>query len=641
MGVQEIGQLGDGQKHRANMQALLTDLRAMEFMLEKGMFETGIRRIGAEQEIALVDRANQPAPVGPELLDLIDDERATTEIGRFNLEFNCSPCELTASALRDVHHEIEGLVEIATKYASSMDVTPIMVGILPTIQPEHLSLEFMTPRPRYTALNDLITAARGGRYELRIKGTDELAYTHDSIMIEALNTSFQLHFQVAPDEFAACYNAAQAVTGPMLAASANSAVLFGKRLWHETRIAIFEQTVDTRGDVPAERDMLKRVRFGERWVDSSVLELFKADITRFRSLFSPESSEDSLAIVEAGQVPKLHALQTHNSTLYRWNRPCYGITNGKPHLRIENRVLPAGPTIADEIAGAALWFGLMTQMPKVYPDLTSRMPFEDARANFVAAGRNGLDCKQRWIDGVSISARDLLLDELIPMARAGLAECGIDGADIEYYLGIMQKRIETGRNGAQWTIDSVAKIHEQGTRAERLSSLTAATIARQKTGKPGHEWALAELNEGGTWQHHYMRVGQYMNTDLYTVQADELIDLAASIMEWEHVRHVPVEDDAHRLVGLLSYRALLKLVSDPAKRHSGEPIAVSEIMDRDPISVSPETLTIEAIEMMRRNGTSCLPVVSDGKLVGIVTEHDFMRIAGQLLEEQLRSGSGQ
>jgi CBS domain-containing protein len=639
MGVQEIEQAGDGQKHRANMQILLSDLRALELMLEREMFETGICRIGAEQEIALVDDANQPAPVGPELLEIIDDERATTEIGRFNLEFNCSPVELSGSALRDVQMEIEELIGNATRCAAQMNATPVMVGILPTLQHEHLSLDFMTPRPRYFALNERITQARGGKYNISIKGTDELAFSHGNVLVEALNTSFQLHYQVEPKQFAACFNVAQAITGATLAAAANSPVLFGKRLWHETRIAIFEQTVDTNGEIPAERDKLKRVRFGEKWVKESVLELYRDDIARFRSLFGAENAEDSIAAVEQGRAPKLTALQTHNSTLYRWNRPCYGITDGKPHLRIENRVLPSGPTVLDEIANAALWFGLMMQMPRVYPDLSERMPFEDARANFVAAARNGLDCKQRWIDGRTLSVRELLLDELIPMARKGLESCRIDSADIDRYLGVISSRVAGGRNGARWMIDSVAKIHDHGTRAERLASLTAATINRQRSGVPVHEWALAELNECGTWKHHYLRVGQYMKTDLFTVQEDELIDLAASIMEWEHVRHIPVEDSEHQLVGLLSYRALLKLVSDPKKLRGAESIAVSDIMNRDPVSVSPDTPTLEAIALMRSRGTSCLPVVSEGKLVGIVTEHDYMRIAGQLLEDQLRAES--
>jgi CBS domain-containing protein len=640
MGVQEIEEEQGGHQHRATMGHVLNDLGALELMLDKGMFETGVRRIGAEQELALVDDAFSPAPVGPQVLDELDEPRATTELGRFNMEFNLSPMDLAGSALRDVQGEIEELMERARVVAARHHAKPILIGITPTLLQEHLSLEYITPRPRYFALNERITSAKGGSYDIRIKGIDELQFTHDNIMVESLNTSFQLHFQVSPDEFALSYNCAQLIAAPTLAAAANSAVLFGKRLWHETRIAIFEQTVDTSGaEIPSQRDVLKRVRFGEKWVESSVLELYREDIARFRSLFGSEKEEDSIAMVERGEVPKLYGLATHNSTLYRWNRPCYGITNGLPHLRIENRVLPAGPSVVDEIANAALWFGLMVQMPKVYPDLASRMPFEHARANFVAGARNGLNFKMHWVDGASISVRDLLLEELIPLARSGLKSCEIDQGDIEEYLGIIEARVASGHNGARWMFDSAAGIREYGTQSERLSSLTAATISRQQSGKPVHEWTRAELGEGGSWKHHFARVGQYMRTDLFTVQSDELIDLAASIMDWEKVRHIPVEDDKHNLVGLLTYRAILRLVSDP-KRKQGA-VSVADIMEHNPITATPETPTLEAIELMRANGASCLPVVSGAKLVGIVTEHDYMRIAGQLLEDQLRANPDQ
>lgn len=640
MGVQDVGQEQGGQQHRNAIGHVLKDLSALEMMLERGMFETGIRRIGAEQELALVNRSYDPAPVGPEVLQDLNEPKATTEIGRFNMEFNLDPAELTGSALRLMEQEILELLTRARVAAEAHGAQPILIGILPTLQQEHLSLDFITPKPRYHALNDRITKARGGKYNIRIKGIDELKFTHDNILVEGLNTSFQLHFQVCPDEFALAYNAAQLITAPCLAAAANSAVLFGKRLWNETRIAIFEQAVDTSGDdMPAQRDVLKRVRFGERWVQDSVLEIYRDDVVRFRSLFAAGTEEDAMGKVERGEVPKLYGLQTHNSTVYRWNRPCYGTTNGKPHLRIENRVLPAGPSVGDEVANAALWFGLMTQIPRVYPDLAQRMPFEHARANFVAAARNGLQFKMHWFDDSNVSVRDLLLDELIPLARTGLGSCGIDDADIEHYLGMIEARVACGRNGARWMLDSVAKIHDKGTRAERLSTLTAATISRQNSGIPVHEWSLPELTESGCWTQHYGRVGQYMHTDLLTVQEDELIDLAASIMDWEKVRHIPVEDEQNNLVGLVTYRSILRMVADPklrSKLREGGSVSVSEIMHKAPLTVTPETTTLDAIELMRQNGASCLPVVSDHKLVGLVTEHDFMRIAGQLLEAQLR-----
>lgn len=637
MGVHQIGQADSGPGHRAAMQRVLNDLRALEAMLERGMFETGITRLGAEQELAFVDRAWQPAMVGPEVLQALDEPRATCEIGRFNLEFNCTPREFTGSCLRDLHRELEELVGAATRAAAGLGARPILTGILPTLTPEHLSLEALTPKPRYLTLNERITALRNGRYDLRIRGTDTLNFTHDNIMVEALNTSIQLHYQVDPDRFADTFNVAQLVAAPVLAACANSPVLFGKRLWHENRIAIFEQIVDTAGDAPVERDVLKRVRFGEKWCETGVLELYKADVARFRSLFAAEHEEDPIALVERGVAPKLAALQAHNSTMYRWNRPCYGVTDGKPHLRIENRVLPAGPTILDEVAGAALWFGLMRRLSGTLGDLRDRMAFEHARTNFVNAARQGMDAQLRWLDDRSVSARALLLDELIPEAREGLAEAGIDEADARLYLDIMHDRVDSGRNGARWMLDSVANMRGQGTRAERLTTLAVATCTRQESGAPGHEWPIAELHEAGVWKLHYARVGQYMTTDLFTVGPDELIDLAASIMDWERVRHVPVEDEQHRLVGLISYRCLLKLIADPKRRAQGE-ICVADIMNPNPLTVSPETPTLEAIELMKARGASCLPVVANGKLVGLVSEHDYMRIAGRLLEEQLRAG---
>lgn len=636
MGVQDIDQRHGGQQHRATIQHVLNDLRALEMMLEKGMFETGIRRIGAEQELALVNSTFDPAPVGPEVLEALNEPKATTEIGRFNMEFNLDPAELKGSALSDMRQEILELLTHARVAAAAFDAQPILVGILPTLQQEHLARDFITPNPRYFALDERITKARGGKYDIRIKGIDELKFTHDNVLVEGLNTSFQLHYQVSPAEFALAYNTAQLITAPCLAAACNSAVLFGKRLWNETRIAIFEQAVDTSGEeMPSQRDVLKRVRFGERWVVDSVLEIYRDDVVRFRSLFAAGKHEDAIGLVEQGKVPKLHGLQTHNSTVYRWNRPCYGTTNGKPHLRIENRVLPAGPSVLDEVANAALWFGLMTQIPKIYPDLTDRMPFEHARANFVAAARGGMNSKMHWIDDATISVRDLLLEELIPLARTGLRACAIDENDIDLFMGTIEARVASGRNGARWMLNAVAKIRDYGTRSERLSTLTAATISRQNSGIPVHEWSLPELGEGGCWTQHYGRVGQYMRSDLFTVQEDELIDLAASIMDWEKVRHIPVEDEGHNLVGLVSYRSILRVISDPKLRMKGS-VSVSEIMHRDPVTATPETTTLDAIGMMRDHGASCLPVVRDRKLVGLVTEHDFMRIAGQLLEAQLR-----
>ncbi len=637
MGTQEVEQVS-GEQRRLFMQRLLTDVKALERMIDEGLFETGVRRIGAEQELVLVDDHWQPAPVAVEVLERINDERVTHELGRFNAEFNCDPIVFDGDCLSRMRAQIEELLAVVTAASAPSGARPLLIGILPTLQLSHLCRDNIVPKPRYYALDELIRAQRGGNYELRIKGIDEITIEHESIMLEALNTSFQLHYQVEPSEFALAFNTAQALAGPILAACVNSPVLFGKRLWRETRIAIFQQAVDTRPEAsPHERDLLARVRFGEKWCEESVLELFKEDVARFRVMFGAETDEAPLDALDDGRIPKLTALCTHNSTVYRWNRPCYGITGGKPHLRIENRYLPSGPSVIDECANAALWFGLMKAVPAAFPDLTQRLGFEDAANNFVAAARAGLESQLAWLDERSLSATELVREVLLPLAREGLAAANINASDADELLEVIDRRVETARTGARWMLASVAGMQGQGTRAERLSALTAGAASRQDLGEPVHTWDPATLEEAGAWERNYQRVGQYMNTDVLTVQEDELIDLAASIMDWEHVRHVPVEDDDHNLVGMLSYRELLKLLADPKRKNADQTVAVGDLMRRDPVCVTPETPTIEAIELMRERKISCLPVVAEGsrKLVGIVTEHDYMRIAGKLLEREL------
>jgi len=637
MGTHEIRHNDEGGQHRRYMSRLLADLRALDRMLAEGRFETGVRRVGAEQELVLIDEFWNPAPVGTDVLARISDPRVTTELARFNLECNCDPLSFSGGCLSRLESELRGLVALVADAAEPSGASVVLVGILPTLHMSDLGWNNITPKDRYYALNDRISKLRGGRYELAIKGIDELTVRHETLMLEALNTSFQLHWQVDPGEFARAFNVAQAISGPMIAACANSPVLFGKRLWHETRIAIFEQAVDTRsGDSPHERDILARVRFGEDWCKSCVTELYRADVARCRMIFGPTVEEDPIAELDAGRTPKLAALQTHNSTVYRWNRPCYGITGGKPHLRIENRLLPAGPSIVDEVAGAALWFGLMASLVDEMPDLTERMDFDDAKGNFITAAKTGLNAQFVWLDGERLPAHALLTDRLIPAARRGLEKAGIDRADIDRYLGIIERRVTSGQTGAQWMLSTVAKVRGRGTKAERLCALTAGIGTRQRSGEPVSAWTVGDLSESGDWRPNYVRVGQYMTTNLFTVDEEESVELVASIMDWHQIRHVPVEDDRNRLVGLVTHRRLLRALAN-LRGGRLEDLAVRDVMLTEPVTGVPEMTTLEAIESMKAKGLSCLPIVSDGCLVGIVTEHDFMRIAGHLLEASLRA----
>ncbi len=623
----------DEQQRRAFMRALLDDVSALEKMLDEGLFETGIRRVGAEQEMFLIGPGAEPAPIATEVLAEINDPAFTTELARFNLEANLPPYEFGGGCLRTIEETLKAFVHKAREAAAKFDSDIFLTGILPTLQMSDLSLNNMTPVPRYAALNDAMVHLRGGKFRCNIKGIDEFYVEHDNVMLEACNTSFQIHFQVAPDEFARLYNLAQAVTAPVLAAAVNSPLLAEHRLWHETRVALFQHSVDDRSGTALARGQRPRVSFGDRWLDRSVLEIFREDIARYRVVLAGDVDEKPLEVLAAGDVPKLRALNLHNGTVYRWNRACYGTKDGIAHLRIENRVLPAGPTILDEVANAAFYFGLMTALSEEFEDITKVMDFDDAKANFVAAARHGLRAQFSWTKGKSSTAADLILSRLLPLARAGLKHRNIDSSDIDRYLGVLQERVESGRTGSQWMLDSLSTMDRRGTAHARCQALTSAGVARQKSGQPVHTWTLAAASDMKDWRHSYKTVGQFMTRDLFTVRPDDLVDFAANLMDWEYIRHVPVEDADGHLVGLISHRTLIRLL---AKGVRGEPVTVSEIMKADPVCVSPGTPTLEAIEIMRRRRVGCLPVVDQGRLVGILTERDLIEVSAKLLDEQLR-----
>ena len=634
MGEQNVAQTADEKTRRAFMKALLDEVRALEDMLNAGMIEGGIRRIGAEQEMFLVDGASRPALTAMQILERIDDPRFTHELGLFNLEANLSPLELGGDCLRQLEKEADEVYRIAREKAAEVDSRIALVGILPTLTREHLTLDAMVPTARYFALNEALLRLRGSNFQFSIKGIDQLHFNHDNLMLEACNTSFQVHFQVGAEEFASLYNIAQAVTGPLLASCVNSPILLGKRLWHESRIAVFEHSIDARSEAHAARGHKPRVHFGDHWIDQSVIEIFQEDIARFRVILTTEFEEDPIGMVARGEVPRLKALCLHNGTVYRWNRACYGISdNGKPHLRIENRVIPSGPTVLDEVANSAFFFGMMSKLSHSIDDIRDHLSFSDAKSNFMAAAREGLRAQQVWFGERQITAQELILEELLPLAREGLGDAGIDPDDIDRYLGVIQKRVESRRTGARWQLESLDHMREKGSENERLRALTGSMVEQAQSGKPVAEWELGDICGTQDWRDSYRTVGQFMATDLFTVRPDDIVDFAASLMEWRYVRHVPVEDDTGQLLGLISHRQLLRLIA--RGNRNDESVTVRDIMRPDPITVSPDTTTVQAIRLMRENRLSCLPVTEDGKLVGLVTEYDLVVVAGRLLETYL------
>ncbi len=636
MGDQDVRRDEDAVRLRSFISRLLCDVQALERMLSEGMIESGVHRIGAEQELFLVDASRRPAPRALELLERVADPHYTTELGLFNLEINLDPLPFEDDCLSRLERQLDGALARLREAARECGAEVVLTGILPTLRKSDLALACMTPRPRYRALNSVLRQLRGGDYEFRLKGADELNVKHDSVMLEAACTSFQVHYQVEPAEFARCYNLAQAMTAPLLAAAANSPLLFGRRLWRETRIPLFQQSIDTRQAAHHMRERAARVSFGRQWVRDSILELIQEDLARFRVLIESDVEEDSLEVLEQGGLPELKALRTHTGTVYRWNRGCFGIGEGKAHLRIENRVLPAGPTVVDEVANAAFFLGLLRGGQEAYGDVAAAMPFHDAEANFLAAAQRGLDAQFAWVDGKAAPARDLIRRELLPLAREGLRAAGLRSEDGDRYLGVVEQRVASGRTGASWLLRSLTDMQGADTREALLSALTAATVNRQWEGAPVHEWPLARVEEGRVRRLQDLRIEEFMTTDLFTVHPDEPVDLVARLMDWKRIRHVPVEDEQGKLAGLISCFEVLRHCASASRAADGGPAPVSAVMQPRPMTVAPEAPVLEAIALMRREKSDYLLVVKEERLVGIVTEPDILDLTARLLGDAAR-----
>ena len=634
MGDKKVTRSYDGRAMREFTLAVLNDLQALESMLDAGVIESGVRRIGAEQEMFLIDNAMHPAPIVEEVIAKANDARLTTEIGRFNLEANLTPLEFKSDCLSRLEEELDEVLRVVRNAARSMKGDIVLAGILPTIQPSDLTEGNLTPNPRYFEINRVVSELHGENRFIHIKGLDELQVILQDTFVEFCNTSFQVHLQVGAAEFADVYNWSQAISAPVLASAVNSPLLLNNRLWHETRIALFQLATDTRSPIHQLRRQPPRVHFGNRWMAGSLIESLRNDVVRYRVLLTQSVEKDSLAELAAGNIPDLRAWRLHNSTIWRWNRACYGVTDGKPGLRIEARYLPAGPSVADEIANAAFLLGLHIAAPAEFGDVKKRISFDAVKNNFYNTARYGLDSQISWLDGKCRPAAKLILDELLPVARAGLEAVRIDRSDIDRTLGTIEQRVAERKSGAAWMLASLAQMDPRAKQNVRMRSLTAAMKANQETGLPLHSWELANVPETSDWIDNYKSVEQFMATDLFTVRPDDVLGLAASLMEWRHVRHVPVEDDSGVLVGLITHRDLVRLV---AHHENGQKnIPVRDVMKTDLVTVEAGTPTLDALNLMREKNIGALPVVSDGKLLGLVTAHDFLTVSTKLFEERLR-----
>ncbi len=642
MGEQKVSIVKDNHSMHRFVRQLLNDVKALEYMLENDWFEKDKIRIGAEQEMCLVcNKTFKPMPIAIEALEKMKDfEWVETELARFNLEINLTPHEFSGDCLKKLEQEIQTNLKLVKDRLKTMDTEVLLTGILPTLRKFDLEKHNLTPKKRYFALIDSIHSQLiGNAFELRLTGIDELLVKHNSPLLEACNTSFQVHLQVSPDEFIRMHNFAQALAAPTMAIAANSPIVFGRRLWHESRIALFQQSLDTRTTHEHMRERSPRVNFGTHWTYESILDIYKEDIARFRVLLAGDVEEDSIKLVSEGKVPKLRALQVHNSTVYRWNRPCYGISpNGKPHLRIENRVLPAGPTVLDEMANAAFWLGAMIGISKEYDTVTNKMKFAEAKDNFVKAARYGIDATFSWFNDQKIGACELVLKELLPLAREGLKTQKVKKADIDKYLGIIEERAKKHMNGARWSLRSYTDLQEKSGHDEALTCLTAAMLKNQNKGIPIHEWPKPNLSDLEDYKPTKLKVEEFMTTDLFTVQKDDIIELVAEMMDWRKIRYTPVESKKGKLIGLVTSRLLLRYYANKNKLDSNQDTTVKDIMIQAPITISPDATLSKAMHMMQENRIGCLPVIQHDELVGIITEMDFLRISARLMERLDQKG---
>ncbi|MER5185099.1 glutamate--cysteine ligase [Streptomyces sp. NPDC002896] len=478
----------DRRRYRIKMQDCLD---AFAQMLRESRFESERPQVGLEIELNLVDDHAEPAMRNRDVLEAIADPAWSTELGRFNLEINIPPRRLTAGGPDAWEAEIRGALDHADERAATVGAYMIMVGILPTLRQSDVGEAALSENPRYRLLNEQVFAARGEDLRIEIDGTDRLRTYADTITPEAACTSTQFHLQVSPEEFADYWNAAQAIAGVQVALAANSPFLFEKELWDETRITLFEQATDTRPQEIKVQGVRPRVWFGERWI-TSVFDLFEENVRYFPALLPICDDQPPKETLERGDIPELSELTLHNGTIYRWNRPVYAVAHDKPHLRVENRVLPAGPTVADTLSNGAFYYGLTRALVEEDRPVWSRMSFSAAEENFHTAARNGIDARLYWPGMGEVPVSELVLRRLLPLAHRGLELSGMDAAWREPLLGIIEQRCVTGRNGAVWQKETYHRIDDSSHvgHHEALRRMTQQYIDYMHLNAPVHTWPV-------------------------------------------------------------------------------------------------------------------------------------------------------
>ena len=478
----------DRQRYREKVRRCL-DVFAR--MLGESRFDFERPTTGLEVELNLVDEIGDPALCNEEVLELIGDPAFVPELGRFNIEMNVRPRTLQGRSAEELEADLRAQLNAADARARQVGSRILMIGILPTLTDKHLTTEVLSANPRYALLNEQILLARGEDLELSIAGVERLDTYADSIAPEAACTSTQFHLQVSPEDFAAYWNAAQAIAGVQVALGANSPFLLGKELWRETRIALFQQATDTRPQELKAQGVRPRVWFGERWI-TSVFDLFEENARYFPALLPICEEEDPVEVLQQGRTPGLVELRLHNGTVYRWNRPVYDVVDGRPHLRVENRVLPSGPTVVDILANGAFYYGLVRALAEAERPIWTRLSFAAAEENFYAAARHGIGARMYWPGVGEVPVTELVLGRLLPLAAQGLDRWGVDPGVRDRLLGIIEARCRLGRNGAEWQVQAYNALRSRRPhdRGEALREMTSRYLQHMHTNEPVHTWPI-------------------------------------------------------------------------------------------------------------------------------------------------------
>jgi gamma-glutamyl:cysteine ligase YbdK (ATP-grasp superfamily) len=479
----------DRQRYRGKVRQSL-DVFAR--MLAEAKFDFARPLTGLEIEFNLVDADHDPAMRNADVLNAIASDSFQTELGQFNIEINVRPRSLTGTSAAELERELRASLNDAEDRSREIGAHIVMIGILPTLTREQLTGEALSANPRYALINEQIFAARGEDLHISIEGPERLSTYADTIAPEAACTSVQFHLQVSPQDYASNWNASQCIAGVQVALGANSPFLFGKELWRETRVALFEQATDTRPDELKAQGVRPRVWFGERWI-TSVFDQFEENVTYFPALLPVCEDEDPAEVLARGDTPRLAEMRMHNGTIYRWNRPIYDVYRGRPHLRVENRVLPAGPTVVDILANGAFYYGLLRVLAEQDRPVWSQMSFAAAEDNFNTCARHGINAQVYWPGLGEVPVTELVLRRLLPMAHQGLAAWGVDSSISDRLLGIIERRCLDQTNGAEWQARAFHRIDDEKQPLDRRDSLREMLrryVEHMHTNEPVHTWPV-------------------------------------------------------------------------------------------------------------------------------------------------------